>query len=258
MLLLLLACTSPADDTTDTGTPAEVDLVASLVAPGPHRVGYRQSSVTYTDDVSTDRALRLALWFPTEAEDGDEAAYLDGAIEAPDVLDDPAPAPGTLPVAVFSHGHLAFAESSSFLAEHLASHGWVVASPDHTGNTTFDPSDRPTEMYLQRPRDLSAVLDALPGELDVDTSAVPALGHSYGGYTVLAMAGATYDAAVIAGCDDGTPFCSTMTPTLAEAFAQGARDPRVVAAVPMAAGDYRLFGADGIAAIALPVLQMTG
>ncbi len=256
VLPLLLACTAPDDDS---GDIPPVDPVAAFVDPGPFRVGYRQSSVTWSDDLFADRTLRLALWYPTEATRGDEAAYLDGAIDAPDVLDDPTPAPGTHPVVLFSHGHQGFAENSSFLAEHLASHGYVVAAPDHTGNTTFDPADRATEIYLQRARDLSAVLDALPNELDVDTTAVVATGHSFGGYTVLALAGATYDPAVLDACTpDASSFCSTMTPALDAAFRASAPDPRVVAAVPMAAGDYALFGADGLGAIEVPVLQMTG
>jgi len=256
MLVLLLACADPSDDT---GFVDEVDLVTSLVDPGPYRVGYRASEVTYSDDVSTERSLRLALWFPTEATSGGNAAYLGGAIAAPDVLDDPAPAPGPRPVVLFSHGHQGFAENSAFLMEHLASHGFVVAAPDHTDNTTFDSSVRATEIYLQRTRDLTAVLDALPEALDVDTSAVVATGHSFGGYSVLALAGATYDPAVIDACTpDTSGFCSTMTPALAGAFLAGERDARVVAAVAMAAGDYDLFGAAGVGAIEVPVLQMTG
>lgn len=252
-MLLLLACTSPSDDT---GTP--VDLVTSLVEPGPYHVGYRQTEVTYSDDISTDRTLRLALWFPTEETDGGTAAYVDGAIDAPDVLDDPTPLAGTLPLALFSHGHQGFAENSSFLMEHLASHGYVVAAPDHTGNTTFDPSDRATEIYLQRPRDLSAVLDALPSELNVVTDGVPAIGHSFGGYTVFAIGGATYDAAAIAACTpDASSFCSTMTEALAASFAEGAEDPRVNAIVPMAGGDFERFGAAGLGDL-VPTLQLTG
>jgi predicted dienelactone hydrolase len=254
-LLLLVACAGSSDDT---GVPA-ANLVDTLTAPGPHAVGYRASSVTYDEPLTGARTLRLAVWFPTDATSGGSASYLNGAIEAPDVLDDPAPTAGVHPVVLFSHGHQGFAENSSFLMEHLASHGYVVAAPDHTDNTTFDGGDRATSIYFQRPRDLSAVLDALPGELAVDTTEVTAIGHSFGGYTVFALAGATYDPATIAACTpDASSFCSTMDDAAAAAFAQGFRDERVVAAVPMAGGDFDLFGAAGVGALPVPVLQMTG
>lgn len=255
-MLFLLACTAPGGDTA-ADTP--VDLVASLADAGPWNVGYRESSVTYADPVAGgERTLRLALWFPTDAESGGDAAYLGGAIPAEGVLDDPEPAAGTLPVVLFSHGHQGYAENSGFLMEHLASHGYAVAAPDHTGNTTFDGGDRDTEIYLQRPHDLSAVLDALPAELDVDASTAPVLGHSFGGYTAMAIGGATYDPDVIAACTpEASSFCSTMTDELAAQFAAGAHDARISALVPMAAGDSELFG-DGAAAVTLPTLLMTG
>jgi predicted dienelactone hydrolase len=162
-------------------------------------------------------------------------------------------------VVLYSHGHQGYAEASSFLAEHLASHGYVVAAPDHTGNTTFDGADRETEIYLRRPRDLSAALDALPDELDVDADAAVVTGHSFGGYTALALAGAAYDPAGLAACTpDTSSFCSTLSETLSSAFLQGLGDTRIVSAVSMAAGDFGLFGADGVGSVDVPVLLLTG
>ena len=95
-------------------------------------------------------------------------------------------------------------------------------SPDHTGNTTFDGADRATEIYYLRSEDLGATLDALAaaqGDLGFlagqvgTTSGVTASGHSFGGYTLHNLAGATFDAAVIDDCLDGSDtssFCSTM------------------------------------------------
>lgn len=251
-MILLLACTGAPDD-----SAAPTDIVAELTEPGPWNVGYRQSSVTYDSEWEPGRTLRLALWFPTEATSGGDAAYLDGALEAEGVLDDPPPISGTLPVVVFSHGHQGYAENSSFLAVHLASHGYVVTAPEHTGDTTFDDPDRATEIYAQRPQDVSAALDALPAELDVDVSAVTAIGHSFGGYTVFALAGATYDPAVLACTDDTSGFCSTMDDSLSSTFTAGFRDTRVIRAVAMASGDQRLFGT-GVGAVEVPVLMLTG
>ena len=49
---------------------------------------------------------------------------------------DATPAPGgPFPGVVFSHGMAGHRRQSTFLCTHLASHGFVVASPDHVGNT---------------------------------------------------------------------------------------------------------------------------
>jgi predicted dienelactone hydrolase len=275
-LLLLLACsgddpttpTTPAGLSGDTGATTEpVDpaaLAAELSAPGPHSVGYRTVDIVWTDPLLTDgepRTLRTSLWYPTSATSGDDAKYQDLFIAEGVWVDAPL-VPGEHPVAVFSHGHQAYGEASGFLMEHLASHGWVVAAPDHTGNLTWDGGDRDTEIYLQRPLDVSATLDwlddpvgdVLAGQLGPERVAI---GHSFGGFTLHAVAGATWSDAAIDGCDDGTAFCSTMTPELAARLRQGFDDPRLDAVVSMAPGDYRLFE-QGLADIDVPVLLMAG
>jgi len=264
---VMVGCSGDAEPGTtaeDTGTPVDLEgLVAELEAPGPFQVGYRTVEVAWTDPLLTDgvpRELRVSLWYPTEANDGEDVRYQD-VFPADDVLGEAPLAGEMLPVAVFSHGHQAYGEAASFLMEHLASHGWVVAAPDHLNNLTWDGGDRATEIYLQRPLDVVAVLDWLddpagdelagrlgPGRLG--------MGHSFGGYTLHAVAGATFDGDVVAGCDDGTPFCSTMTPDLEARFAQGALDTRFDALVAMDPGDHRLFGA-GLADVQVAELYLS-
>ena len=265
LAIALAACAS--DKANDSGVTVP-DLLAELRARGPWQAAYVESELSYPDPAGDEvRTLRLAVWYPTEDTDGDDVAYM-GAFEAPGVLGGAAPIPGPLPVAVFSHGHRGYAESASFLMTHLARHGWLVVAPDHTGNTTFDDPDRTTEIYLQRPRDISAVIDHLLIDEGVGlyanlaSPAVVGLGHSFGGYTNNALAGADYDIeALAAACAAGTgpgAFCSTLTPTLAEAFAEGLDDPRLAGSLTMAPGDFDLFGSAGISAIGAPVLEMTG
>ena len=268
-MLLLLACADPK--AAPTAPTAPVDLVATLGAPGPYAVGYRESALTYADAIGgDDRTLRLAVWYPSSDASGTDALY-DGFFPAPGVWADATPAAGPFPLAVFSHGHQGYAENSGFLLAHLASHGYVVYAPDHTGNTTFDGSDRDSAIYAQRPRDLSAVLDhaldlpdddPLAGRISgsVTDGPVLGLGHSFGGYTMFALAGAAYDPATLDACAAGTgpdPFCSTMTEALADVFLGGLGDARIGAIVAMAPGDGDLFGADGLGAIDIPVLHMT-
>lgn len=250
--LALSACSGPADTADSAET---VDLYTEVTTLGPWSVGWRTDTLSYTDPTAAPRELRLSVWYPSTDTSGREAEYRGGAIEDPDAFADAVPASGDFPVIVFSHGHQGYAENSSFLMTFLASHGFVVAAPDHTNNTLFDGSDRATEIYAQRPADISAVLDHL------GASSAIGLGHSFGGYTLHALAGATYDADLVAACDPDTTgdgFCSTMTPALADRFLAGFSDARFLAHISMAPGDFRLFGTPGLAAVQVPVLHMTG
>jgi len=265
--LLALACGS------DPGTPAlgeaepetAAQVFARLAAPGPHAVGYREDSAGWTDPDVGARDLRLAVWWPTDDTSGTEASYWHGAVAAgPGVWADASVAPGAHRVVVFSHGHQGYAENSSFLAEHLASWGFLVVAPDHTGNTALDGSERQTEIYLQRPGDVSAALSwaldpADPVRASADPSAPVLLGHSFGGYTVFAALGARFDPAALDGCAAATddPFCATMTPALTARFAAGLGDPRWAAGVAMAPGDFGRFG-DGAGDLGAPMFAIGG
>ena len=97
------------------------------------------------------------------------------------------------PVVLFSHGFAGTRLQSKFLCSHLASHGYVVASPDHKGNTFLDLNIfKSTESAKERPHDLRVVLDRLIEESEnpestlfgrLDGTRCAAIGHSFGGYT---------------------------------------------------------------------------
>lgn len=245
----------------DSGAAA-LDLAAFLTAPGPHGVGYAVSELRYPDPAGDgQRTLALATWYPSPDDTADASIDYQGAFPRTGALEGAVRADGTFPVAVFSHGHQAFPEASGFLMAHLASHGWVVVAPEHTGNTFLDSPDRETPIYYQRPLDLSATLDHVLAQPGNDPERVVALGHSFGGYTLFAAAEARFDEAVLAACLDGSDtsaFCSTMTDGDAARFRAGFSEPRVDAWIAMAPGDQRLFGGAGLSGLSAPVLLMTG
>lgn len=254
-MLVLAGCATP----TEFGYAEATDPVAYASAPGGYGVGYREAEVTYDDPVrGAPRTLRTAAWYPTEDDQGEDAAYLGGALPAPGVWSGASIAGGARPLVVFSHGDRGYAEASAFLCEHLASHGFVVASPDHTDNTTFDNLDRDSAIYAQRPGDISAVIDWATTDApfaDRVSGPVIAAGHSFGGYTIFALAGGKFDTSICTP-ENTSSFCSTMDEAMAERFAAGFHDERIAGFVPMAAGNGGLFGADGLSAIA-PVLMLT-
>ncbi|MFO0946110.1 MAG: prolyl oligopeptidase family serine peptidase [Planctomycetota bacterium] len=109
---------------------------------------------------------------------------------------------GKFPLILFSHGNGGIRQQSTFLCDYLASHGYVVMSPDHTGNAavtvvdgklvTNKPALRAASAE-DRPKDLSFLIDCMTqmnkgsdsrfaGKVDLDR--IGAAGHSFGGYTV--------------------------------------------------------------------------
>jgi hypothetical protein len=105
---------------------------------------------------------------------------------------------------LLSHGIGGSELGHSVLAQALARHGYLVAALRHPGDNWQDRSliEKSPERYFdERPRQASRVIDAIladPGwkdriATDSQGPRVGALGHSAGGYTVLALAGARPD-----------------------------------------------------------------
>jgi len=105
---------------------------------------------------------------------------------------------------LISHGIGGSELGHSFLAQALARNGYLVAALRHPGDNWQDRSliEKSPERYFdERPRQVSRVIDAIladPGwrtriASDGRGPRVGALGHSAGGYTVLALAGARPD-----------------------------------------------------------------
>lgn len=169
-------------------------------ARGPQPVGVRTVDL---DDASRGRRLVAEVWYPATGEHAGadlDPARRDSYELAPGIsawqaaVRDAAPAPGARPLVVFSHGFAGHRRQSTFFTTHLASHGYVVASVDHAGNTFADllgAQGRPMldvwrDSMEARPRDVTFLIDAVASAgVAVDTARVGMTGHSFGGWTAV-------------------------------------------------------------------------
>jgi predicted dienelactone hydrolase len=209
------------------------------------------------------------VWYPTDASSEARATYLVAGIverEAPLAQDAPVPSPGAHPVAVYSHGSGGLGLIAYPFAERLASHGWIVLSADHVGNTSFDLIGGGGEPFLatmvHRPRDITALLDladagAVP-DLEADIDQVFLFGHSFGGYTTFSAGGVANQSALwAAGCDvtDTDEECLlALNPDVQAALDGGFIDPRVDAIAPQAPALVASFAEGALAALPIPTL----
>jgi len=194
---------------------------------GPYPVGVRTLEIT--DPLRPDRPLTTEVWYPAaESARGQEGeTYGIGTEELTELAGDDwgalaallalvwgdgdlltlvetnavrdaelAEADPNRSLVLFSHGYRGVRYQSTFFTTWLASHGYVVAAPDHVGNTMFDGSSSDWESVVERIDDLAAVTSAMAEQADSGTFAdffdparVAWTGHSFGASTVL-MAGA--------------------------------------------------------------------
>jgi predicted dienelactone hydrolase len=255
-------------------------------APGPYAIGVTSIEASYADATSSpdgERRIPIEIWYPAQATGGAPALYAltdtsgTPLIELPSrlgaVRDAPADVRGAPhPAVVFSHGFGGTRVQSIYLTEYLASHGLVVAAPDHVGNTFADLGGATEITALEaarlRPADVSASLDALldrsGGEPEgllsgmVDAARVGVAGHSFGGFTALRIAGASVDVAA------GERYCAANPEGFfcegwGEApFPASQRDGRFLAALPQAPGGTVVFQGMGLADVAVPTMIQAG
>jgi dienelactone hydrolase len=103
------------------------------------------------------------------------------------------------PLVVFVHGSGGNRRSAAYLCEHLASHGYVVAAMDHSELVSAELSATADETAAQRAARVDAIIAsrvpdvrfvidyALAVGLNVDASSIGLAGHSFGGWTALAV-----------------------------------------------------------------------
>lgn len=196
---------------------------------------------------------------------------------------DRTPLPQPVPVVVISHGLGSDRTSFTYLAEHLASHGFAVLVPEHPGSDrkqleallTGVASEvaEPTE-FVNRPLDITTLLDYMeqqaktnPAYQALNLKQVGLIGQSFGGYTALAVAGAPISfPQLLKDCPniDNTFNLSLLLQCRAlqlERLTQPQtdfRDPRVAAVVAMNPIDSAVLGPTSLGKIQVPTMIVAG
>lgn len=166
-----------------------------LALRGTHKVGVKTIQI---EDSSRKRSLTLEVWYPADFAAGDvektvyKAAIGDTKFDlAGQALRDAKLEAGKFPLVIVSHGQAGSRFVLTYLTEHLASEGYVVAAIDHTGSTYGDitpPSY--ISSIADRPLDQLFSIGAVAKEFKTaDANNVALVGYSYGGYTSLNAAG---------------------------------------------------------------------
>lgn len=228
LAILLLLCASVSAPLAQETTPPDPEK------PGPYPVGV--TTMLFVDHSRTDpatngpRSLMTEIWYPATDETstlpknrfldffvknkvpefaillqlafGADVAQADARFQNMAVRDARV-RDGVFPLLLFSHGNGGLRMQGAFWCEHMASHGYIVMAPDHTGNCalTFidgkmivfqDTDEGRKQSSADRPKDISFLIDAMDrmnkgGDSRflgrVDLAHIGMAGHSFGGYT---------------------------------------------------------------------------
>lgn len=234
-------------------------LITTVLAHSAAGVGFRQTTL----DAGGTRPLQVSLWYPTKQEGKTEIVGDNPAFHGVPVIPGAAPLSGDLPLVVLSHGYGGSWRNLSWLAAELAARGSIVAAPDHPGTTTFDMAPAQAATLWERPHDLSRVIDAVERDATlagkVDISRVAAIGHSLGGWTVTALAGARFDTKRFeTDCKANTsPRACALKGELGldrRELEGNLADPRLKAFVSLDLGLARGFAPESLASLGIPAL----
>ena len=132
-------------------------------APGPFGV---RTHTLEARDPARDRLFPCDIWCPDE--------------------------PGTWPLVLYSHHSRGSRRSATYLTTYLASHGYLVAALDHSEVVDPEIAGDVQSAIASRVPDARFLLDyalagALPCTARPDPERIAIVGHSFGGWTALAL-----------------------------------------------------------------------
>lgn len=144
------------------------------------------------------RALAVSLWYPAAPSGKSAIVGENAAFYGLEVQPDAALLAGSRPLVLLSHGFGGSWRNLNWMAGELVREGYVVAAPDHGGESFTEENATEIVPLWERPRDISRTLTALLDDERfagrIDAARIAVIGHSLGGWTAMELAGARYSA----------------------------------------------------------------
>ena len=272
------------------------DVVPELATNGKFKVGVKTLEIVNPAqfDVATqttkDRKLAVEVWYPSNADntsiktsyENETRTGIEFSMQA-DAYRDAAVLLSTndakYPLVVISHGYTGYNTIMFYLAEHLASHGYIVAAIDHTDSTNADvdvkvnPASGFFSTLLNRSRDQQFTLNYLTTQSHfasaaVDNTKAGLIGYSMGGFGAINTIGGCYNftqttTSAFTGITEPEQLKKIIA--LLNSCAGGQYqnvkvDSKWQAVVAMApwGGQHQLFNEEALAAIDTPMLYIAG
>jgi predicted dienelactone hydrolase len=260
-------------------------------APVLHPVGFSERNFSapagYNWRGSSDHVLSGVVWYPAESSSEEKDQSI-GPADAPLFVAGRAakdatlaPSFGKYPLVALSHGTGGSAMQMAWLGTYLAARGYVAIAVNHPGNNAV--TGYTTQGFVEgwdRAKDIStAITDMLsdPRFGDrIDVGRIGAAGFSYGGYTMMELAGATTGFnQLLDWCNQVKNACNPPEmPDLFEKFqaiqqqpdmqdairhsGDSYRDARIRAVLAIAPAVARAFTPQSLQQIAIPVEIVAG
>lgn len=240
--LVLLSCSDGGSGKSSAPLVEPAEIASEF---GPFAVGHQRLEAI--DVYRDNRQLPYDVWYPVDEADALQEPRTIYPLFGPigltaelAVEDLPVAMSGPFPLLIFSHGSGGTNTQSVLLMETLASHGFIVLSPEHTGNTNGDDTGSIEVAGTKRVPDVSFMIDTYLARNDlqgdeffqrIESGAIGVLGHSFGGGTALGTVAGFY----------GVPA-----------------DDRVMAVMPISATVEGRFADEDLAAVEEPVLFLGG
>jgi predicted dienelactone hydrolase len=220
-------------------------------------------------DKSRSRPFTVELWF--EAADGVKASNFSVLPPLQPILiaqnTAPKASPQAKPLIVISHGNWSTRYGHGDMAIELVKAGYIVMTTSHPGTMNGDLQTSYRLRLWERSRDVTSALSQLLADpawaARIDTQRIGFVGHSFGAWTGLSLAGGRYDfARQLAACNTmATPdqYCTGMVkdytaelPTQDSTFDYS--DKRIKAFYLMAGGPGAGFTPESLAAVKSPMV----
>lgn len=181
------------------------------------------------------------------------------------------------PLIIISHGLGSDRSTYAYLAQHLASYGFAVATIEHPGSNArqlqallmgLENEVSPPSELINRPRDIEVLINYLERNYNsrINLNQIGMVGQSYGAYTSLAVAGAQINYQQVAQrCEKQESTTILNFSVLLQCQLQrlpvenyNFNNPKIQAVFAINPFTSTIFGKQGIKAIDIPTLLVSG